>query len=149
MTLWKMMKCIAPTPLSFFSHSSSLPAQQIKKRINKMVFSTTFHEIQIRRCVPANNAALSTLEPSDDKVEKNSAHGDGPVHHQSFWDATEARARNLDIHSRWFHPTGRVLHGSGWGSPFFCNCNPSGTGVKFMTSLSSVEIGCNSCSLIY
>ena len=90
-----------------------MPAQRIriKKGIINDGFATTFQEIQIRRHVVAKSIALSTLEPSDDKVENNSADGDGPIHHQRLWDAAETLARDLEPDGGRLHPTGRIRHG--------------------------------------
>ena len=99
MILWKEMKCQAPIPRSFFSHSSSLPAQQTGKNINNEgVNATTFDEIQERRRIVAQTAAFSTLEPSDDQVENDGTDGDSPVHHQRLWDAAKALTWDLETH---------------------------------------------------
>ena len=119
MILWKVIKCQAPIPRSFFNHSSSLPAQQMRKR-SIMTVATTFQEIQIRRRVVANSAALSTLEPSDDEIKNDSTDGDSPIHHQRLWDAAKALTRDLKPHRGWLHTTGGVRHGGGVLT--FCGC---------------------------
>ena len=60
-----------------------------------------------------NSAALSTLQPSDDKVESNSADGDGSVHNQRLWDATKTLARDIEPHRGCLQPTGSGRHGGG------------------------------------
>ena len=109
MILWKVIKCQAPIPRSFFNHSSSLPAQQMRKR-SIMTVATTFQEIQIRRRVVANGAGLGTLQPSDDEIENDGTDGDSPVHHQRLWDAAKTLTRDLKPHLGWLHTTGGVRH---------------------------------------